>query len=258
MSHRHAPTRHRTPARRRGGFTFPELIMGMAVTTVVLIAMGAMTTAVAKGWTEAAAAGAEVQYVAASARLQRELQGAKYVGRVERGGGGAAASIVFWQADDYPGGAIADADGRVQYAECAVLEYDPAARAVYRYQVNGYDTAKYARLTAAQRTALSATVTHATLSGATAAATVKNFGWTAVPSPNAVATPLERIVLLRDVSAVEWAAVGGDATPAVANVWRPLVEYSLTFQPPATNGVAARPLTVYGTATLRGARVKPN
>ncbi|HLL87913.1 MAG TPA: hypothetical protein VK324_01285, partial [Tepidisphaeraceae bacterium] len=241
-------------------FTFPELVMGMAVTAVVLLAMSAMTTAVARGWSQSAAVGAEVQYAAAANRLQRELQGAKYIGYVNAGTtAGAVASVLYWKADNFPGGTTpADVDGKIQYAEAALLEYDPAAKVIYRYQVNAYDRTNYAALSAAQKVDLSQTVTYAGLTAASSAATFKALGWTAVPAASVVTTPLERSVLLRDVTAVQWAAVGTDASAATANVWRPGLEYAVTFQPPPQNGVAAEPLTIYGTATLRGASVKPN
>jgi hypothetical protein len=131
-------------ARPRRGFTLFELMLGMLVTSLVIGASAALLSAVAQGWTQSEAAGNSTNRVAMThIRLQRILRAAKQLGAWRAGSieGTGSASLLIWKGD-------ANLDGRVQFSEVALLEFDPADGKLRYYEVN-YPTA----WTDAQKTA---------------------------------------------------------------------------------------------------------
>jgi len=111
-------------ARPRGGrcaFTLIELVIGMIITTLILAAVGALMTSVARGWDQSISAqnGANTVFQL-HLRLENLFRTARQIGAWRsgtiEGGGGDGAAVLFWKSD-------ANGDGVIQYSEAALLEH---------------------------------------------------------------------------------------------------------------------------------------
>lgn len=127
---RTVPT-HR-PCRSRPGLTLAELICATAMLGIVLMAASALIAAVAAGWknTESAYKVANVSDRAGS-RLEEQLVAALSVLQVKPPAtAGGATHLFYWKSDGITG----TEDGKAQFGEMALIEYDPASRAVRLYE----------------------------------------------------------------------------------------------------------------------------
>jgi len=105
--------------------TLVELIIGLAVTTMVMGALSAFSMAVSTAWREQEKSSVMLNSSSnAVTRIQQVLRDAKYLGAVRRGTLTPAsnplpntlAALIFWKSDD--------GDGIMQLGELAVLEHD--------------------------------------------------------------------------------------------------------------------------------------
>ncbi|MEA2733724.1 MAG: hypothetical protein QOE14_175 [Humisphaera sp.] len=97
--------------------------MGMIVTGLVMSAVAALLSAVARGWEQSGETQSNSTYrVQSHARIARILKGAKQLGAVRGGsidGTFGAAAIMLWKGD-------ANADGKVQFSEVGLLMHEGA------------------------------------------------------------------------------------------------------------------------------------
>lgn len=121
-----------TRLHRARGFTLAELVIGMAITTIVMTAMATFTMSVGTAWkANAQQEAATLTMNAAAARLGREvrmarLPGASYDGALD-GSGVNEAAVVLWRAD-------ANGDNIIQLSELELIAYEKASRALVRYR----------------------------------------------------------------------------------------------------------------------------
>ncbi len=70
----------------------------------------------------------------AASQVQRALRDAKYIGYIVPGNLAASpavpASVFYWRADDFGG----SADGKLQIGEMGLIEFDPDARSLVKYE----------------------------------------------------------------------------------------------------------------------------
>jgi hypothetical protein len=115
-------------------FTFIEMLIGMAITAVVLLALAGATLSVADTWV--AADGSEqldIQCAQIFNRLEHYLSPAKYIAQVQPGsltGTGAGGSLFYWAVDNYNG----VADEAPQLDEMAYIVHDPVAQTLWLWQ----------------------------------------------------------------------------------------------------------------------------
>lgn len=114
------------------GFTLAELVIGMAITTIVMTAMASFTMSVGTAWkaNEEAEAASLITNVAA-ARLGREvkmarLAGALYTGALD-GSEVNEAAVMLWRADT-------NGDNIIQLSELELIAYEKASKALVRYR----------------------------------------------------------------------------------------------------------------------------
>lgn len=114
------------------GFTLAELVIGMAITTIVMTAMASFTMSVGTAWkaNEQEEAASLITNVAA-ARLGREvrmarLPGAAYNGSLDNSNANEAA-VVLWRGDT-------NGDNIIQLSELEVIAYEKASQALVRYR----------------------------------------------------------------------------------------------------------------------------
>jgi hypothetical protein len=109
--------------RTRRAFTAIELIMGLAITAMVMTAMGGVMAAVAQGWraTEITQNGT-VGETAAGARISRTLREALAVGTPATSPDGSS-GLMFWEED-------VDSNGAEKISEMAALEFNAGTNQV--------------------------------------------------------------------------------------------------------------------------------
>src|SRR5580704_10727781 len=132
----------------RRGFTLVELMLGLAITALVMAALAAFVGAVGQGWegsdgTQDAALEARQAYV----RVQNQLSSALYVGQVMAGsldGSAATPGGVFYWAQDTNG------DAGPQTGEMALIQHDPTTQTLWLYEFSpagGGSSLTYANIT---------------------------------------------------------------------------------------------------------------
>lgn len=110
---------------RRRGFIVVELIVGLVVVALVMLALASVLFAVARGWDDQdIAQSTEVQANQIYARVQSYLSAAKCVAWYSTGP--TSGAIIFWRADD-------DSDGQIEYGEVALIVQDPTTHSLYLY-----------------------------------------------------------------------------------------------------------------------------
>lgn len=132
----------------RRGFTFVELLVGMIVTAVVLSAMAAFTYGVAEGWSQGESA--QTVFLAGSMaadRFNHAIRSAKLIdpNRLVNGSSDnttPAATCMYWRDDgtvllnDGTSKFIAgNSDGKIQFSEMAMIQFDQATKTVWEYTV---------------------------------------------------------------------------------------------------------------------------
>jgi prepilin-type N-terminal cleavage/methylation domain-containing protein len=228
-------------ARARRGFTLVELVLGMAITTLVMSAVAAVMVSVAEGWDQ----GRYVQSVSISelqlqVRLGRIFQGAAYVAQCQSGvlgGVGTPATIFFWMNDNWG----STPDGIPEWGEMAVIAYDPATQSLYLYSAMPTALMSGAQLTAASQAVnwSQATVPSA-ISGFESATWVQKTTL-AGPGTNTVTS---------DTTVVSGARVAVDWLNSTSQ--KPTVEFQVT----ESRGTESA--TMYGSFVLRLADQPPN
>jgi hypothetical protein len=102
-----------------------ELVIGMMVTALIMAAIGALMTSVARGWDQSIHAqnGANTVFQL-HLRMQNLFRTARQLGACQcgsiEGGGGDEAAILFWKGDT-------NGDGVIQFSEAALLEHRAGA-----------------------------------------------------------------------------------------------------------------------------------
>lgn len=202
---------------RRRGFTFVELVIGMAITALVISALSAVSYAVSITWREAAAV--DSSYVTGTqvqARLSQYFRSAAELGAFRRGslnGSSTEAAIFFWMGD-------ANSNGSIQFNEIGLIYHDRTSKELRLYHASDWDT----------------------------------WGTTAQTAANAVASTsyIENTVNMADFMTacptyrVFMRNVSGLVLNTVSTADRPLVEYVLQMED-RTGQVG----THYGTITVR-------
>jgi hypothetical protein len=234
-------TRHHS---RCAGFTLVELVMGMALTVLVMSALSAACLAVATGWRDAEFTRSSwVSGHGASSQIQRILRDVRYLGYVTPGdltaSPGVTASIAYWRGDDFGG----VADGKIQVGEVGLLEFDPATSTLFNHRA-----IPWAQMSPSQLTAAAIELAHSDLVDAAGVASqFKTYLATGV----GISTPLARHVI-----GTEFSTIGADD-----DTGRPVVQYELHFEQP-TNvtvpGETAGTMVERGAVTLRAPRAKPD
>ena len=213
------PISSSVPIRR--GFTAAELSIAMLVVGLVAAAAAALILAVSQGWTHAErGATAQVTVSRACLNVEQVMRGARMIGRWRDGTlndcGSPTANVIVWRED-------MNGDGKVQFEEVAVIEFDgPNLRLVlYKAEFPNAATRAAANTTFASRDALNESDA------------IDQFK----ASSYTVAMPLTR---------------NGEVTGAWFNVVaannkgsRPSFEFALKFD------VGGQTTMQYGTATLR-------
>ena len=217
---------------RRRGLTLAELILGMAMLGIVMMAAAGLIAAVAAGWKSGDAV-ARTANVAerAGQRVEDALAAALYVLQVKAPAtAGANSYVFFWKTDGITG----LADGKAQFGEMALIEFDPATKAILLYEPMAGSA-----MTSAQF------------------ATASNSDWGDPTSPDVVTffkqqTFVQAATTLiggqSGASEVSAATFTSFATPGA----KPLVSYSLTM---AQGGL---PVARQGTVTLRAGQKPRN
>jgi hypothetical protein len=236
-------------SRRSRGFTFIELTMGLTITSLVMLALSVVCIAVAKAWHETDySRAAWLSGHGATSTVQLSLRDARYLGRVVTGNINAnpavPASIFYWSTDDFGG----TNDGKIEIAEMALLEFDPAAGTLTRYKVQ-----LPANPTASQYAAVGGDeqyhLRHSDLTGSTAAADFKAY---LTSSGLGQATPIAR-----NLAGVAFSTVRADEAVPTG---RPVVRFELRFNTPAdatTNNRNSKVSIERGSVTLRAPTTQP-
>ena len=218
----------------RCGFTVIELMLGMIVTSLVLGASAALLSAVAAGWTQSEAAGNSSNRVAMThLRLQRILRSAKQLGAYRAGSieGTSSASVLIWKEDE-------NLDGKIQFSEVALIEFDPADGKLRYYEVNYPSSWTDAQKTAADTPAMADDEIYDRDSQPDPIEEFKSAAY--------VPTPDQAMVLAQGISGAEFHKYDSTSTT------RPRFEYLLNFA--ATDGTTE---TEYGAVTSRTATTLP-
>src|SRR3954471_12376899 len=117
--------------RRQRGFTLVELSLGLLATAMVMGALAAFTTFVAKGWQESGGVQSlSLSSAAATLRIQEIVRNARLTGQYNAGAldGTSSAAVLLWMDDT-------NSDGVIQQNECAMLEYDATTRTILKRTV---------------------------------------------------------------------------------------------------------------------------
>lgn len=213
------------------GFTFVELVLGMAVTTMALAAMAALMSAVSAGWKQQGAGqSTHLANRQAVARVDALLRPAKLTGFVREGSLSSntadAACVLFWRGD-FAGGT---ADRDIEFSEIALLEHDRPRKEIRYYQV-----VFPPNLSASQTAAADRKYKHLDLLGATAASDFKALNYVV---GRTVATGVTGATFY-----VNWPTGNAQQLPSV--------EYQLVFDRGGT------PSQAYGATTLRSPDLRP-
>ena len=124
--------------RAKRGLVYAEVIIGIAITGILMLALAAFTTAVSTGWKHIAqefkARNADVR---SAGQMQDALRNMLCIVQAKIGdSSGANAYFFCWQTDSYGG----TADGKAQFGEMALIEYEPATKAIWIYTVKDVST----------------------------------------------------------------------------------------------------------------------
>ena len=126
-----------------------ELVLGMVVTGLVMTAVAALLSAVARGWDHTGSVQSTTTHrVQSHTRILRILKGAKQLGALRPGsidGDFQGAGVMLWMND-------ANLDGKVQFSELGLLVHEGGIGTQDGYLAL-YDVAYPDSWTAAQRTA---------------------------------------------------------------------------------------------------------
>jgi hypothetical protein len=215
---------------RRLGFTFIELMMGIMLTALVMAALSSVCIGVAAGWKQGELGRSTwVTGTGVVTQLQRTLRDARYLGYVVPGNASASpavtASVFYWRGDDFNTAYDANpppmetdtndyTDGVPQVGEMGLIEFDPTAGTLTRYEVQNWR-----KLTATHHGEFARSLTYADfVTAANAAADFK-----AILAQFAGAGTAT--VLARDVTAAEFSTIRADDPSLTAG--RPVIRFTL-------------------------------
>jgi type II secretory pathway pseudopilin PulG len=119
----------KTPAARAGrinGFLLIELLVGMVIVAIVMLALSSVLFTVAQGWDDQdVSQSTQVQANQLYAKVQSYLSAAKCVTLASAGP--TSGGVIFWRADD-------DQDGLIEEGELGLIIQDPATHSLYLYR----------------------------------------------------------------------------------------------------------------------------
>lgn len=217
----------------------------MLVTMIIMGALAGITYSVGEGWTSNDGTQAlQLQAVQAAARLQRIFSTAKFVGTWQPGvlsgsTSSNAASIFFWEADNFPSG---NPDLTIETAEMALIQYDPTTQSIFLYQ-----SIPYSQMTTTQLAQGGATLNDATITNSATPASFKTLSY--IATRQALAGPGDHP--LPGTHSVVTGLVF-NVRNLTSTVALPSVEFTFTL----TRGTDS--VTQYGTTTLRAPTTQPN
>jgi type II secretory pathway pseudopilin PulG len=111
--------------RAQPAFLLIELLVGMVVVSLVMLALASVLFTVAQGWGDQdISQSTQLQANQIYAKIQSYLSSAKCVTLSSAGPSGGG--IIFWRADD-------DQDGQIQEGELALIIHDPITHSLYLY-----------------------------------------------------------------------------------------------------------------------------
>lgn len=166
-------TRSHRPTRRPRAFTFPELVLGMAVTILAMGAMASVMAAVSSGWKQQGIT--QTTYLTnrqAVVRVQNLISSAKLIGLVREGSLSSntsnAACAMLWKSDSYNG----SPDRSIQFSEIGLLIHDRSSKQLKYYAVSFPST-----LSAVQIAALNPTYKYTDLTSSSAPEDFKSLNY---------------------------------------------------------------------------------
>jgi prepilin-type N-terminal cleavage/methylation domain-containing protein len=226
---------------RRRGFTLAELVLGMAITALVMSAVAAVMMSVAQGWDE----GQNVQALSLSllqlqVRLGRIFQGAAYVAQSQAGslsGGGSPAQIYFWMNDNWNG----SSDGVPEAGEMGLIVFDSTTHSIYLYSA-----IPASAMSSGQLAAAGTEVSWSASESPTAIAAFEGNSWvqkTTLAGPGSYAMTTNTIAVTGVHVAVDW--LGSTSQ-------KPTVEFQVAL------ARGSETATMYGSFVLRLADQPPN
>jgi Tfp pilus assembly protein PilW len=164
---------------RAKAFTFVELMLGIVVTSIVLAALGGFTTSVGQYWRTSDSA--QSAFLAADMgvdRLNMLVRSAQMIGSAVANGSldnsAPAASCMLWTDDNV--------DGKIQYSEITLLQFDPVNQRLVEYTI-----APTATNATTQVASLMSAATFLSLPNVTATAIVHELGACEIYSVNSAA-----------------------------------------------------------------------
>jgi hypothetical protein len=209
-----------------------EMLIGMAITAIVLLALTAAAVSVADAWV--ASDGTEqlqIQCAQIFNRLEYYLSPCKYIVQVQPGSldGSAATpgSVLYWAYDGWNG----LADGGIEAGEMALIQHDPTTQTLWLYE-----PIPVSQMSPAQLTAAGTPLSYSTVSNSSWVATFKALNYV-------TATPLGH-----NVAGATFAADNVSSTTQ-----RPVVEITL-----ALNRSPQPAITQYNAVMLRAPDTQPS
>lgn len=205
---------------RMPGFTAVELLMALSISSLVMLALSAILTSVAQGWTHTEnARGYVMSESAGMLRIERLLRNCRLTGAHNAGsieGAATPAYLVLWAEDR-------QANGAMELGEIAILEHDPASRTVRLWEIPG-QTALHEQV-----------VPRAVLDDPGSIAVFK-----------AISEARPRIFAVNVATMALW------VHPAVVEHQKRQFEYAVMFDRPLRRGQGDAPrVTLYGSAAMR-------
>jgi Tfp pilus assembly major pilin PilA len=131
-------TETRMTKKARRGFTFVELCIGLAITTMVFSALAAFSMAMATAWRSAETTQAvtmKINFV--NAQVQNEIRNARLIGACRVGSSdssAAGAAVLIWKTDT-------NQDGFIQGNECELILHDTTNHNLLLYPTGTSDGA---------------------------------------------------------------------------------------------------------------------
>jgi hypothetical protein len=140
---------------RSGGYTLPELVLGMSLTVMVAGAIGAFALALSQSWAHGAtdhptieseegrpartSLAATINQFQGMLRISAVVRDAKLIGHVDAGTnppeGETPAAVMLWLADQSPIVAnVPTVDHQIQLSEIGLLQYDAGTDTVWLYR----------------------------------------------------------------------------------------------------------------------------
>ena len=222
--------------------TLVELSIGLVITAIVIGALSSLWFAVGETWRKSSSSqGQTLRASQVAIRLEGNFRQAKYVCQLTAGSvtdtAVSPASAFFWRSDYWnaagdvsnPAAFTTDvADGVVEVAELALVEYDPAAQRLYLYQPKDA-----AAMTTAERAAAGTVWTWADLSKSSNLTVFKGLSY------------VQKKVLSEGIAGAAF------NMPAMKAGARPLIEFTLLM--PRTGGNAVD----YSAASLQAPSSRP-